>query len=580
MQANENLPPVKRFATADIETDPFHFGDMPKPFAAGFYLPPDPETNEPGETQIWWGEDCIQKLVARCKKFRGLIYFHNGGKFDVHFLLPYLPLSRSDSLVIGSRIVSLAFPAGYEFRDSFALIPLPLAAWGKREINIQKLKKSRREKHKAEIIEYLKDDCKFLHEMLSAFFARWPQKPTLASVTRALLETKFDHKIPHFSAGDDAKFRRYYFAGRVNFFALGCLRGPFTILDINSAFPWSMQGSHWWCRKFTSGAGKPAKKFNQSFLVVECDGGGSLPLRAADKSVFFPNGTIHRFFVSGWEVRAGVRTGSIKNLKYIWHHTPRRTESFVNYVKFFFKMKADAKARGDKAAEFHAKLFLNACYGVLGIDPTKFRDVQFTSYYDAPKGPGWSEAWHNETAGVSVYQRPAKQRSHAGYTGYNCICAAASITGRVRAFLHESMHRCKGVVYCDTDSIIARKVGRLSQGDKLGQWKNEMVCDVIWIGGKKLYVAHNADYPWEKDLPKGEKRNQWVFINGFGWNPKPTRQIKSFKTAAKGVKLSIPALVAVCSGHTRKGRFDAPSYSALAPSKFITRTIRRADKRK
>ena len=575
---------VKPFATLDIETDPFSYGRLPVPFAAAFYVAPDLEATElrgrVGELLTWWGDDCIQSLVTRCKKWRGIIYAHNGGKFDFHFLLDKLPLQDSESLCIGSRIVQLKFPAGYEFRDSYALIPLPLSSWGKKEIDIQKLSRNRREKHKEEIVEYLKADVRYLHEMLAAFFAKYGQKLTLASTTFSILQKKFGYKIPHFEESDDGRFRKHYFAGRVEFYRLGRQTGPFTILDINSAFPWAMTGEHWLGMKYERTQGKPTKRFEQSFLIVECNGGGSLALRAADGSVYFPKVGIHRFHTTGWEVKAGLKAGAIKKLKYIWAFTPRRVSAFTDFVEYFYRMKADAKAAGNKADEYHAKLFLNSCYGKFGLSISKYRDVAFCDYYTPPEGKHWEESWHDEERGISVYQRPSKLGPRGRFATYYCIATAASITGRVRAFLFESMRRCKGVLYCDTDSIIARSVKGLKQGPKLGEWKNEMECDVVWIGGKKLYVAHNKEYPWKRSLPKGAKKREWIFIQGLGWNPLPTKTIKSFKTAAKGVKLTLRQLIDVCEGKTREGRFDAPSYSALAPSKFIARTIRRADKRK
>ena len=367
-----NKRAVKPFAVIDIETDPFKYGTFPEPFAACFYYPP--YDDKPGETSIYYGSDCIPKLIERCKKWKGIIYAHNGGKFDFHFLLEHLPVSHCDSLCIGSRIVRMKFAGGYEFRDSFSLIPLPLSAWGKTDIDIKKLTRHRREKNKAEIIAYLKDDCKYLHEMLTVFFEKWGQKLTIASTTFSVLKERFGFKIPSLPDTDDARFRSHYFAGRVQFNALGRHDGNFTMLDINSAFPWAMTKPHWFGKKYEKIRGKPpANLFDQSFIICECVGGGALAFRDTDKSVCFPKIGLHRFFTTGWELKAGIKAKAVKNLKYIYSFVPRRTTDFTSFVEFFYKMKADAKAAGDKASEFHAKLFLNSCYGRFALNIDKYR---------------------------------------------------------------------------------------------------------------------------------------------------------------------------------------------------------------
>jgi len=474
----------------------------------------------------------------------------------------------------------MKFAGGYEFRDSFSLIPLPLSAWGKTDIDIKKLTRRRREKNKAEIIAYLKDDCKYLHEMLTVFFEKWGQKLTIASTTFSVLKERFGFKIPSLPDTDDARFRSHYFAGRVQFNALGRHDGNFTMLDINSAFPWAMTKPHWFGKKYEKIRGKPpANLFDQSFIICECVGGGALAFRDTDKSVCFPKIGLHRFFTTGWELKAGIKAKAVKNLKYIYSFVPRRTTDFTSFVEFFYKMKADAKAAGDKASEFHAKLFLNSCYGRFALNIDKYRDVKFQPYYEPPDGEHWEEAWHDQERGISAYERKSRLGPRGRHAKFYCICTAASITGCVRAFLYESMNRCDRVLYCDTDSILAEGVDNLKQGAGLGEWKNEMECDIVWIGGKKLYALHNKAYPFLKFLPKGENQRKWIFIHGLGWNPLPSKTIKSFKTASKGVRLTLKQLINVCEGKAQTGKFDAPSYSALALSKFTKRRIKRADKR-
>lgn len=146
---------------------------------------------------------------------------------------------------------------------------------------------------------------------------------------------------------------------------------------------------------------------------------------------------------------------------------------------------------------------------------------------------------------------------------FNNVCVAASITGCSRALLLRAKEICKGVVYCDTDSLIARDVSRLPIGNKLGQWKKEHEFSELYIAGKKLYAG--------KDATTGK-----------------------WKTASKGVRLSHEQIIEVAKGNDVEYEFDAPSYSirriksfqdggkegATNWLRFTKRKVRRADKMK
>ena len=157
--------------------------------------------------------------------------------------------------------------------------------------------------------------------------------------------------------------------------------------------------------------------------------------------------------------------------------------------------------------------------------------------------------------GLSFWQVASNDDESKTPMSFYNVCTAASITGCVRSFLARSIAKCSGVLYCDTDSIIAHNINSLTIGSELGQWKLEKTCDAVWIGGKKLYCAHSSS-----PTDKGTK--------------------KEYKTASKGVRLTVPDLIAVCEGDERSYSFDAPNYSPFSKPGFTTRKIVRADKRK
>ena len=64
-----------RIAVGDLETDPFEYGSIVRPFVAGFY---DGSTFD-----HIWSDDCIPLSLRYLESIKEptVFYFHNGGKF-------------------------------------------------------------------------------------------------------------------------------------------------------------------------------------------------------------------------------------------------------------------------------------------------------------------------------------------------------------------------------------------------------------------------------------------------------------------------------------------------------------------
>jgi hypothetical protein len=578
----------KNIASADTETDPFKHGENPEVFLAGFF---DGTAHEHE-----WGPCAAEWLAKRCLRFKGIIYMHNGGNFDFHFLLPFLPLADCDFLMIGKRIVQIKC-GDMDLRDSFAIIPKALSSWSKIDIDIQKLHRDRRDKHREEIIRYMTGDNSSLHDMVSEFIARFGLSLTLASTAFKVLRNQFHVPIMRTTSRFDRRLRKHYFAGRVQFTSIGRQVGRFECYDINSAFPNAMQFPHFYSGTYETLPGWPKKFKEQSLYVVECIAGGALAMRQDDGSIEFPlgRGTYH---TTGWELLAGMRTGAIRALRIQLCFCPRKVRDFGEFVRHFYEGKATAKRKmqeclkkGDaqgarfwKAEEYFFKIILNAAYGKFGQDVSRYTDVCWTSWRgeDELKGDGWEVVLDDEPRGLTLWERPSPKKPTQKGEFYN-VAVAASITGFVRAQVHEAMKKAKRVLYADTDALIAEKV-RVPKGDGLGEWKLERVFDVFWCGGKKLYVGHDASAKWHKRKPTWTKKQlvktrtgkmaPFVFVKGLGWSKRD-----SFKMASKGVNLPVEDLIDVCEGHDRISRSDPPTYSLKRGTRFITRKVRRVDKR-
>lgn len=531
----------KPHATFDLETDPFKRGRLVKPFASGFF--------DGKRIAISWGENCIRDVVNEIVKFRGLVYAHNGGKFDFNFilkeLLKHYPRKYLKFHVVGSRIVAIDTP-NQSLRDSYAIIPKKLKDFAvKSDIDIFKLEADVRAANKDEIISYLKQDCVGLWEALSVFFEEYGQGLTLAGNAFKTMRERFNIKRPRTSEQYDDRFRKYFFGGRVEFFKLGHCGKGYKVADINSAYPWAMTKEHWFGGEYRGIDKWPSEGAEQCFARIRADSKGCLPVRTKD-GLAFPNVTNGDFFATGWEIEMGRKLGLLVVHEFLQIYKPEATQSFGEYVAYFYGKKKNAANESERT---FAKLFLNSYYGKLAQNARDYTDVTVTDYMETPeKEEGfseWSLAYDDEERGLSFWTRPS--RGDKEKLEFVDVGTAASITGCVRAKLMEAIHACRGVIYCDTDSIVAKDISALVISDELGDWKEEISGAEAWIAGKKLYALKSG---------------------------------KKWKTASKGVRLDPEQIVKIAEGAEETFFFDAPNYSPRSLPKFIHRTIRRADKRK
>ena len=83
---------ARKIAVVDSETDPFKYGRVPAPFIWGYYN---------GNEYHYF--NTTYELVEFLKPRNEIIYAHNGGKFDWHFVLPYLEDGQEIIFMKGGR---------------------------------------------------------------------------------------------------------------------------------------------------------------------------------------------------------------------------------------------------------------------------------------------------------------------------------------------------------------------------------------------------------------------------------------------------------------------------------------------
>lgn len=539
----------KRLATADFETDPFLYNRMPAIFACGFY-------SAKGYDYIW-GDDhelIVQWLLEKCDTFNGYVYMHNGGKFDFRFLIPYLP-TEAKIFIIHGRIVSIKWNK-VELRDSYAILPESLKKiGGKKEIDITKLEKENRETHKEEILEYLYYDNYALYIAVKEFLETYGNGLTLAG--RAFDQMKKCGIEPHVLKNNtfDKVFRDFYYGGRVECFESGIIEKPLIQLDIKSAYPYAMTFKHFWGYGFSDGMGKPTSVKPQGFYTVEAISKGALPTHDEKGSLCFPNESRTRVYsVTGWEILAGIETGTLKITRWLQWFEPHNMIDFSPFVMKFYKQKLCYEKTGNSLKRLFAKLMMNSGYGRFALNPTNFKEYCLTGIHEKKnKEEGWEVCELVYECGLIMWQRPTPEYEHKYYN----VATAASITGFVRAYLWKAITQCEGVLYCDTDSITCSKANGLTLGENLGEWECEAKGNYMAIGGKKMYAFLKNDGEW--------------------------------KTASKGVRLTPDEIIEVASGGEVTKYIDAPSfgvrhgnkkgfsadYSDNQTAQFISRKIRK-----
>lgn len=568
---------AKKVAVMDMETDPFKYGSDIQPFAVGFYT---------GYSYYeFFGSDCVELFVNFLDdlKEKGedniIIYAHNGGKFDFHFMIKYF---SGEINIINGRI-SKFYIKGIEFRDSFLLLPKALSAYKKDEIDYSIFKKKKRYKpcNFNKIKAYLKTDCIYLYEWIILFKNRFGNPLTLASASFFQLK-KTGYDITRSGIRYDKKFRDFYFGGRCEVFEGGNITDDIEYYDINSAYPSAMLQSHPHGNIVNELDYLP--EGSNYFARIRAISRGCLPLRGRDGSLSFPNDFISReYFATGWEINAGLETNTldIEDVLIVYSHI--ETSDFKSFVIPLYDERKEKKISGDDDMAGILKLISNAGYGKFALNSRKFKKYEVTvrgllpdelvvGYikYNVDNVNDYKRAliyddnlsdkecdnellkttWEivNDIEGLTIWERDAPGKSF-----YN-VATAASITGCVRSFLWRSICKSDGVFYVDTDSIMCRKFNGI-KSDKLGDWGLECIFDELYIGGKKLYAGHI----------KGKKR----IIK------KSKRDNRDWKKASKGSRLGVREIIDIIKyNKTVNWKNEAPSFSFKSAVKYIDRNIK------
>ncbi len=518
----------KTIAVIDAETDPFVYGRIPKPFIWGFATA---DTYKEFETT----EDLYNFLLSLKKPH--IVYAHNGGKFDFHYLLNLL---RPQMIkIINGRVAS--FKIGKcEMRDSLLIIPRSLNSLGagKLEIDYSLFEYEERKEHMPEIREYLKQDCYALLKVINRFQSEYGLSLTIAGAALKYYETNYA-KVKRTTKAFYERIAPFYKGGRVQALKTGTFQKKMKYVDLNSAYPYVMKEKLHPAGTVLHHTRDIARVPYNTPYFIEFVGytRGAFPITdPITKKTHYPTGE-YTIKTTSWEFNTAMDIGLVEvdeilNIFY----TPEVT-NFSGYVDHFYDIRKKYKDNGDKLGEQIAKLFLNSLYGKFGANPENYSDFYIDEYNQKLIENGWNI--HTEIDDKKcLYVRPSSQRQYIN------VATAASITGAVRAMLMEGLHSVKNPVYCDTDSIICEETNCLRLGSALGEWDLEFLPVEAHIAAKKIYALRDAH---------GNE-----------------------KISSKGFKATYNDVVRLVRGETINWKNDAPTFS-LNKTSFISRNIKTKD---
>lgn len=501
----------ENIAVLDMETDPFNNSDQEiiYPFCACLY-------SHHFDPVIIWNEnhdEFIQEVFEAIQKLpeKYTIYAHNGGKFDWMFLVHRL---RGKVQFKGRGIMSAKI-GGHELRDSFHIIPEKLAIYHKEEFDYTKMHRGKRNKYKDEIIKYLISDCEYLLEIVQAFVDKFGMKLSIGQA--AMFEIKKNYDVKKIGENTDKSLREYFFGGRVECLqGRGLFKGDYKTYDVNSMYPYVMANflHPIGCDYIKRRRGGISK--NTVFLEIRCRNFGAFVRRNKNNetSALEKYGI---FKTTIWEFETACDLNLIDNVEILSVIDCNERENFSKFVNPLYDQRQKTKAIlkstekytkkyfETKREDLFLKLLLNNGFGKFAQNPRKYKDSYITDAESEP--PDGYEDYPIPFFDCPIYQiwqKPSKIRR------YNNVGTAASITGAARALLMRGINFAENPIYCDTDSIICKKLHGFDLDPiKLGSWDIEDEYSQVIICGKKLYAGKLAENNNDKIRAKGVSGLVW-----------------------------------------------------------------------
>lgn len=461
-----------RLAVADVETTLMRDGERPSTLFWGLAIDGDPEEYRSFATTAKFWNFLIRYPETLC------VYSHHD--YDmIQALVDGAPIKIHD--VRGARILRSTI-GKHEWRNSHALFPTSL----KEILNACGFAKPSLDdigaRNRADTVDALSAFklCDQKYEALWGVRCLGAQKLTAASCAFAAAQNVAG-KLPIHRFD-----REYYRGGRVEAFRVfNC--GSADLWDINSSYPYSFLDA--------------PERDTLVIADVRVEGDGPSPLceiSADSDKLMFPAGRFRTAFWASSYERYIRPHGAVKEIR-IEKAIPCDLSwicALKDTIRAAYDQRLGAKARGDGAFAYAAKIGLNSIYGRLGLKGSREIAVvasnvpegEDVTYYRLPGG--------RFLTFKEIFSKTAANYLFAGF-----------VTCNARARLYDGIMRAQGeCFYCDTDSVYL-KAGTefpMAKGPGCGQWKYE--------GTDTLSVESVKDYTFgSKNVRKGgADQFQWT----------------------------------------------------------------------
>lgn len=523
---------MTRIYTSDLETDPFLEGRKPEPFLSGVY---------DGERFVnFWGDDCVDRLLDYLETLEpGIVYFHNGGKFDLFYLLHRIIREKS-ILIIHERITQCHVKAKGGFhrvRDSLKILPFALKQYKKDEIDYRLFESDLRDDHRDQITSYFEGDLKYLYELVSEYVATFGPAITIGST--AIKELKAKHDIGELWTADldggkspDGFRSRYYLGARVERYKTGVFEGDWKVYDVNSMYPYVMGN-------FYHPVGTPyyrgAEITDDTFFITARGvNRGAFATRTKTGVSFSEQYGVFSTTIHEW--RAAEELGLFDCEEIIETVDFDMSRCFVDYIDHFYNLRKHARLSGDKIKEIFYKYLLNNSYGKFAVNPDNFKEYQLTDDQTDMRFMGFEMAEAIPDFNLILWEKPSEEAKYVN------VATGASITGAARSLLMRGLASSVNPIYCDTDSIICESLQADIDEARLGAWKLEKTGNLLAVAGRKMYALFDG--------------------------------ATCVKKASKGVNISPEQIRLVAQGEIVTYVRDAPTYKLHGGVEWLTRRVR------
>jgi hypothetical protein len=322
--------------------------------------------------------------------------------------------------------------------------------------------------------------------------------PTLASQAfRAYRHRFMGHPIlidDHEAALPAA--RSAYHGGRCEAFRVGEYTGKFTLLDVNSMYPYVMRKYRYpsvlrWASRRVD-ATELRTLCAHHCVIADVDLDTTEPVFPAKRhgKLTFPVGRFSATLTTE-EIRYALKHRWVVKVHFVAAYTAEPL--FRAFVSEMYARRLEADKAGDSLTAYLFKILLNSLYGKFGQRGMVWDKVRDTKDIDPDT---WTEI-DMTTHRVESYRRVLGQVQilrHEPESLYSHPAIAAHVTANARLYLWSLIRKAgsKHVYYSDTDSLLVDDVGAdnlrtLVHPTRLGKLKREGVYDSIDIRGAKDY---------------------------------------------------------------------------------------------